>query len=152
MLALTPIEIIFRVVPEMFLIFWAIYVFSGISLDKKKYLKAVIIGTAGVSFIRMLPVHYGVHTIICVCLVFILSYTICKIDIMSAGKSSIMEIIMQFIAEGINIAIIEHIFKLDVNVIFNNSYLRVLYGIPSLLICVILIVIYDICKNRKKVK
>lgn len=134
MLTLTPIEILFRAVPECFITFWAIFVFSMVPVDKKRYLKASIIGVIGLSIIRMLPVHYGVHSIVCAVMIFVVAYSICKVDLISSCKSSILAMIIQLISEGINIFLIENVFGLDLNALFDDRTLKVIYGVPSLVI------------------
>ncbi len=97
--------------------------------------------TIMIFIIRSLPISYGIHTILSIMVLVLLSYTINKIDVTIAVKSTIITIILQFICEGINIFIIQYVLKNDMNYIFNNSKLKTMYGIPSLIIftCIVLL-------------
>ncbi len=88
--------------------------------------------------IRSLPISYGIHTILSIMVIILLSYIINGIDIMKAVKSTIITIIFQLICEGTNIFIIQYILEEDMNHIFSNPNLKTIYGIPSLIILLVL--------------
>ncbi|MCR1935074.1 hypothetical protein ACQX0N_06105 [Clostridium tepidum] len=141
MLKLSVVEFVARAVPEAFLFIFAIYTFSHTRINKKRYLLSSLLMTIMIFIIRSLPISYGIHTILSIMVLVLLSYTINKIDVTIAVKSTIITIILQFICEGINIFIIQYVLKNDMNYIFNNSKLKTMYGIPSLIIftCIVLL-------------
>ncbi|MEF9950992.1 MAG: hypothetical protein RR840_00585 [Clostridium sp.] len=152
MLELTLIEMIFRAIPECLIYFWAIYVFSMVPINYKKYLLGSFVFAISLFFIRLLPVHYGVHTVICTLFIFLISYKICKIDIINAGRSTIIAVIVQLLTEGVNLVLIEKVFKLDINAIFGDKILKVLYGIPSLILYVCVVFVFYYATRRRYVK
>ena len=150
MLELQPIEFLLRTIPEGFLIILAIYVFSNTTIDRNDYITTSLISTCMIFGVRVLPVNYGVHTIISIGLVIILSVLKNKINTIKVIKSALIYIIFQFIAEGINMFIIERVLKEDMNAIFADPFKKSIYGIPSLIIVFILIMSYKMFVKRKK--
>lgn len=150
MLNLSIQELFFRVLPEEFLFILAIYSFSKTTINIKKYAIASIILAIITYLIRLLPIQYGVHTILGIIAILVISVNIMKIDIIKAIQASIITTIIEFISEGINIFIIQYILKKDINYIFNDPNLKVLYGFPSLVILASIVIIFYIRAFVKK--
>lgn len=150
MLKVEPIEFFFRGIPEGFLVILAIYVFSKTPIDKKKYITTSLISVFILFLVKMLPVTYGVHTIINIGLIIVISVFINKINKIKAIKAALTFTICQFIAEALNLFLIQNVLKQDVEVIFSNPVTKSIYGVPSIIIVFILIVsFYNINKKRK---
>lgn len=151
MFEVSLIEFIGRAVPEGFLFVFALYVFSKTRINKKSYLLASVIMGIITFIIRLLPIHYGVHTILNIILLIVIGVNINKIDVIKSIQAVIISIILQFICEGINVFIIQYIFKVSMNYIFDDPMLKTLYGIPSLGIFGLVVgVYYFILFKRKK--
>jgi hypothetical protein len=150
MLKLPLLEFFFRGIPEESLLIFAVYAFSKTIVDVKKYVMSSILLIAIVYLIRFLPIQFGVHTILNLIVMILLTVNINKIEIIKAIKASIIAIILESICEGINIFIIQYIFKLDINSVFKDPILKILYGIPSLLIfaCAIGLYYHRFLKKR----
>ncbi len=150
MLKLSVVEFVARAVPEAFLLIFAIYTFSNTRINKKRYLLSSFLMIIMIFIIRSLPISYGIHTILSIMVLVLLSYIINKIDVITAVKSTIITIIFQFVCEGINIFIIQYILKDDMNYIFNNANLKTIYGIPSLIIftCIVLLLYIRLLKKE----
>jgi len=142
MLKLEPIEFFLRTLPECFLLILAIYSFSKIRINTKKYIISGLICSVGIFLVRMLPISYGVHTILGMGIAMVLGVSINKIDVIKSIKGILITIIIQFMLEGVNIFIITNILKGDTNKIFSDPIQKTLYGIPSLVILAIIIVGY----------
>lgn len=149
MLKLQPIEFFLRGLPEGFLFILSIYAFSKTKIDKKRYVASSIICAIAFFSIRMLPISYGVHTILSIGVTILLGSTINGIDVIKVVKSILIYVIIQFVTEGINIFIIQNILNVDINEVFSNPIVKTLYGIPSLMMASIIIVIYYLTKLRK---
>lgn len=134
MLKLTPLEFFTRGLPEAFLFIFAAYAFSKRFVNIKSYIISSVLYGFMAYIVRFLPIHYGVHTIINVFIIITLTVNINKIDLISSIRSAITVIIVQFICEGINVLIIQYIFNADMNQVFNHPVLKILYGIPSIII------------------
>ena len=149
MLKLEPIEFFFRALPEGFLVILAIYVFSNTPINKKKYIITSLIGSCIAFAVRMLPIDYGVHTILAMAIIIILSVSINKIDIIKSIKAALIYSIFQLVAEGLNIFIIQNVLKADRNEVFSNVVLKTVYGLPSLVILGFIIFLYYIIRLKK---
>ncbi|MBU3214564.1 hypothetical protein LL033_04690 [Clostridium estertheticum] len=142
MLRLTLLDVFLRVLPEGFLIVFAVYAFSKTVINIKKYIISSIIYVFAVYLIRLLPIQYGVHTILNIIVIMVLTININKISIINSIKASIMAMILEFICEGINVFMIQYVFKANVRSVLNDPSLKTLYGIPSLVIFVVIVGAY----------
>ncbi|MBU3101172.1 MULTISPECIES: hypothetical protein [Clostridium] len=151
MLRLTLLYVFLRILPEEFLVIFAVHVFSKTVINVKKYIISSIFFIIAVYLIRLLPIQYGIHTIIAVVVVIVLTININKISIIKSIQASIMTIILEFVCEGANVFIIQYIFKADVRYVLNDPSLKILYGIPSLLIFAAIVSMYYVylVKNKK---
>ncbi|NNU77483.1 hypothetical protein [Clostridium estertheticum] len=150
MLRLTLLEVVLRSLPEEFLVIFAVYVFSKTVINIKRYIISSIIYLFAVYAIRLLPIQYGVHTILNIIIIIVLTDNISKISIIKSIKASIMAVILLFICEGINVFIIQHIFKADVRSVLSHTVTKILYGIPSLLIFAVIVFTYYVYLARGK--
>lgn len=150
MLKLTLFELSLRGIPEAFLFVLGVYAFSKNYLDKKRWVLSSLLYAAVVYFIRSLPIHYGVHIILNIFAIIIITININKIDLNNAIQMNIITFILQLVCEVINIVIIKNIFKVDTHYVFNNPVLKTLYGIPSILIFGIIIIAYYLRLSKRK--
>ena len=72
MLRLTAFEFIARVIPEGFVIMLAMIALSNIKLNVKRYIISSLLFAIYVYVGRMLPINYGVHTILDIFVMIIL--------------------------------------------------------------------------------
>ena len=150
MLRLTLMEFFTRGLPEAFLFIFAAYAFSKRFIDIKKYIISSVLYGFMAYMVRFLPIHYGVHTIMNVFIIIILTVNINNIDLISSIRSAITVIILQFICEGINVLIIQYILRVDMNYVFNDPVLKTLYGIPSIIVFACVAITYYIRLLRRK--
>lgn len=142
MLKLSIFDFFLRAIPESLVIILAVYTFSKTTLNYKRYFLSSIIFSIMIYIIRLLPIHEGVHTILGIIVIIVLTVNINKIDIIKSIQAVIITTILQFICEGVNVFIIQNIFQADINYVFNNSLLKNLYGIPSIIILACIIILY----------
>ena len=150
MLKLTLLEFFLRGLPEGFLLIFAVYAFSKTVINIKKYIISSIIFVIAVYLIRLLPIQYGVHSILNIIVIIVLTVNINKIGIIKSIQASIMAMILEFICEGINMFVIQYIFKVDINYLLSDPSLKILYGIPSLLIFAVTVFTYYFWLARRK--
>ena len=149
MLKLEPIEFFLRTLPESFLLILAIYSFSKIRINTKKYIISGLICSVGIFLVRRLPISYGVHIILGMGIAMVLGVTINKIDVIKTIKGILITIIIQLILEGVNIFIIQNVLKGDINKIFTDPIQKTLYGLPSIGILAIITIGYYIINYKK---
>lgn len=133
-LSLTILEMILGAVPEGFLLIFACYVLSKTPINKKNWLVSGL--TLGVSayLIRLLPIHFGIHTLLLFMVYNFLSVWINNIDIMKSLSSSLIASIMLMVFEVVSIMVMTEVIHLDIDALFENSFVKVLFGIPHLLL------------------
>lgn len=151
MLRLTVFEFIIRSIPEAFVFILASYALSSSKINVKRYIISSSLLAACVYSIRMLPINYGVHTILSIITQILILININKIEIIPAVKSSIITFICLFLIELLNMSILSFVFKGNLEVIMSNAMLKTIYGLPSL-ICFATIALSYYYHLRKKDK
>lgn len=152
MLKLQPIEFFLRTIPEGFLFIFAIYVFSQLNIDRKKYVISSLLFSSSVYIIRLLPINYGVHMILSVLVLLFISIAYNKVEAIHSIKSIIILYIIQLISEAVNVLLL-NLLKLDLDKLFKDPIKKSILGLPSLAITLIIIItFYLINKKRRKLK
>lgn len=151
MLKLKPIEFFLRALPESFLFMVAIYVFSKTNMEKKKYLVSSFLYAVVIYITRLLPINYGVHTILGLMLLLLLTILYNKIDVIKAMRSTIMIFLIQFISESINLFIINFIPNISINELFENPLIKTIIGLPSLIIATIVVYLFSLLSINEEV-
>ena len=153
MLKMTADEFILRLLPEAFIFIFAAYAFSKTRINKSKYLLSSFLLGLSVFIIRMLPINYGVHTILNIIMLAVISYAINKIDLTEAIKVSIITAICLFLLEWLNMLLLTTIFGNKLDSILSNTILKTVSGLPSLIgFGLIVICYYNYLKKRKKLR
>lgn len=150
MIKLSLFEFVVRTIPEEFLFVLAVHAFSKTSINLKKYLWSGVLFSFAVYLIRLLPIQLGIHTILNLIIIIVLTSFINKIDVIKSIRAGIIIFILGFIFEGINVSFVQFVLKKDLNSIMNNSILRTLYGMPSLILFGIFIISYYLRLSRRK--
>ena len=148
MLKLTMFEFVIRSIPEVFVFMFAAYAFSKTKIDKKIYILSSLLLAVAVFVIRALPINYGVHTILNISFMTIISNSINKIVIISSVKAAIIMAIILFASEGINVFILKFLLGDRLTMILSNPVLKTIYGLPSLLILASIVIGYYIFLGR----
>lgn len=153
MLKVTIIELIFRAIPEWLLLMIMAYVISEKKFDKGKIIISSLIIAPIDYCIRMFPIHFGVHIIIGLLTYLIVCALVNKIDIMKSISSALISTMIFLICEGLNMGILQYLVKIDLEKVFKDPIMKILYGIPSLIIFTVFIFIISfINKKRRRVK
>jgi len=147
MLGLTVFEFIARGIPEAFALMLGMHALSNLRIEIKKYIISSLLFAVYVYFERMLPINYGVHTILDIFVMIIIICSINKADIILAIKASLISTIGLFIFEGLNILVLKLIFKDGFETIMLNITLKTVYGLPSLICFTLITIIYYVKKG-----
>ena len=151
MLKLQPIEFFFRAIPEGFLFVFAVYVFSRTTINKKKYIISSILFATIIFMVRLLPINYGVHTILALMLLLMLTTKYNKIDIMKSIRSVLGLVLIQFLAEGINILILNLTPNINIDILLKDPIFKTLLGVPSLIIISLIVYLFYKVNKKKEV-
>lgn len=142
MLKLSAFELLVRTIPEVLVLVFASYAFSKTKVEWNKYfLSSFILGVC-VFAIRLLPINYGVHTILNIIVLTVIVIYINKIDTIKAIKSSVITPILLFILEGVNVMFLKIIVADKLDAIVTDPTLKTLYTLPSLLGLILIVCLY----------
>lgn len=150
MLKITLFELLLRGIPESLLFLLAVYALSKTKFNLIRYLTSCIILCAMVYLVRLLPIQHGADTVLNLITVILLATFLIKIDIVQSIKAGIIIMLLQFLYEGINVFIIEFIMNENLNRIFKNPILKVIYITPSLFAFGITIILYYLFSIKGK--
>lgn len=150
MLQLSLLELFFRTLPESCIYIWSGSIFSNNKIDKTKFILSSILLSLCTFCIRLLPIHFGVHTILFLIVYILICALINKIDIIKSISSGLILVIILFICEGINVFILR-LLQIDIETTFKEPVTKLLYGIPSLfLFGLIITILYKIKSKRRR--
>lgn len=150
MLKLSIWELIFRTIPEGFAFILASYVFARKDIEKYRYIISSILLGVIVYLIRMLPIHFGVHTILSIMIYILLTTAINKIEVIKAVSAALSSTIIMFLSEGLNVLLLDKLFNIKIEDVVNEVNMKLLYGSPSLIFFVIIIFVLCRIFNRTK--
>ncbi|MCT8978564.1 hypothetical protein N4T77_18400 [Clostridium sp. CX1] len=139
MLKLSVLEIFLRLIPESLILILAAYAFSGKSINKINFFVSTILISIATYLVRMLPIHFGVHTIILLIIYVLITVNINKINIIKATSAGLTSATILFICEWINVFIITDLLKFNIENMLKNDLLKVVYGIPSIVLFALII-------------
>lgn len=152
MLKLTLFEMIIRTIPEGFLFVLASYIFSSQLMDKKRYCISALLVGISTYLIRMLPISFGVHTIILLVIYVLIGTLICRINVIKCISAGLVSVIIMFTAELVNVYLIQDVFNTPLEKVVENPYIKQLYFMPSLLIfAAVIFALYKILYRPTKV-
>lgn len=152
MLHITFFELIVRAIPESFLFVFSVYVFANTKIDIKKYIISSITLAIGTFLIRKLPISYGIHTILNIILLVCICNFFNKINTLQCIKGGILTAILLFFSEGFNLFLIQCRVGTNATFIFSNPVLKTIYGLPSLAVFLISVLLINFFVKRKKSK
>lgn len=153
MLKLTAIEFVLRAIPEGLIFMLSSYSLSKYKINVKRYITSSLLFSLSVYLIRMLPINYGVHTILSIIIQTYIIISINKIEIIGAIKASIISVMCLFFLEMVNVLVLNIIFKNQLDEIMLNLNVKILFGLPSL-ICYATIIInyYNYLRKKDKLR
>ncbi len=150
MLKVQMFEFVARLIPEAFIFMFSAYTFSRIRLEKNKYLLSSLLLSLSVFIIRMLPINYGVHTILNIIILTVIANIINKINMVDAIKSTITTTVLLFVLEGISVVMLKSIFNDQLQIMFQDPKLKIIFGLPSLITFGIIVIGYYTYLNKKE--
>lgn len=134
MLSEIIITMILRGIPEAFIHMFAMYAFAGVRIDKKRYIESSIILACLMVLISNLPISYGIHSILVVMAIIGLAVTVNQLGTIYCTSIAVINMIIQFLTEGINVILIEKGLKMNLAQAMSNPLGKAIYGVPSLVI------------------
>ena len=155
MLKVTLFETLVRGIPEALTMMLAMYAFANKKLEKKEYLISSLILVLVVYLIRLLPINYGIHTILNIFVLIFLAFNVNKIDLIVSIKASILILMILFLCEGLNLLFIEKFFNENIDYLFENVFTKTILGIPSTIMFMVIVIVtyyYLIASKKGKLR
>lgn len=150
MFRLTCVDFFFRIIPETFILVLGIHIFSRKTIDMFKYIISSLMLAISCLIIRCLPIYFGVHTDICIMLTIIIVMSIINIPLIKNVLGTFLLYFMLSLSETINMLLLSGL-NIDTDISVLQPITRFIYGIPSLIIFVISVIILKFILKNKKV-
>ncbi|HDI3053549.1 TPA: hypothetical protein PL550_003046 [Clostridium botulinum] len=138
-----------RLTPESFLLIFIVQAFSNSKISKNKYILSSILLATTIYSIRLLPIHYGVHTILNIIAIVLICIFINEVTPIKAISYSLILSIFLALSEALNLYFIYKIFGENVVDIFENPLKKRISGIPSMIMLIITVLFIFKIKNRR---
>ncbi|MGL6105236.1 hypothetical protein [Romboutsia sp.] len=151
MLESSAAYVLVRTIPESIVLILAGMILSSKKINKKEIIiKGILFGVI-VTFIRILPITFGVHTILSM-----LAFAVIIFE--NTDRETIKTMIIMcevwiatVLSEGIYVVIATSLFKIPFDLLMNNKDLKgALLTLPSLLIIICIVIV--IKKIEEKIK
>ncbi|WP_236897403.1 hypothetical protein [Clostridium beijerinckii] len=148
MFKLTCIDFFFRTIPETFILIYGIHTISQKSINIHKYILSGLILSILIFFIRELPIYFGVHTeFSMVATMFTMLFV--DIPLILNIQSTFLIYLMLSLSEFVNMLLLNKA-QVNTDISILEPLIRCLYGIPSLIILILLIIsIKFLLKKRR---
>jgi hypothetical protein len=150
MLEVSLLEFIIRGIPESLIFFLAAYAITKNIIQVKRYLLSSLLCSIIVYLIRVLPINNGAGFILNLIVFMALAVIINKFEVIQSIKAGIIIMLIQFIAEGINVFGIQFILKEDFNYILSDPIRKLMYFSPSLVAIGCLVIGYYVLLLKRK--
>lgn len=154
MSGLSWIDIFLRFIPEGLIIILAGYAVSKKVVNVKLYLlSSALLGLITFT-LKNLPISAVLPILLSATTAVLLLVFINKIKIIHAIISTTVCLVLSVLIEAINLFALEKLLCVDTYVIFKNAtpILRILYGLPSLLVFALIVIAYYFISKRRRTK
>lgn len=128
-----PIYVYFSLaVPEALAVFYVVFAFTKVNWSKKEYLIFSLIYAILTYGVRMLPISFGVHTILLICIISGLVSFYYKIKLSSPLLGMALVFTLMALTEVITAYLFTNVFLVNLNIIFENPLFWLLTGVPHI--------------------
>lgn len=140
--------IIIRSFPECILMIISGYILLNINIQVSDIIKKSIVYVAIVLFIRMLPISFGIHTILSMFVLGIILYKFKHQNIIPTILTIAKIFVCLGISEGIYMAISTVILKIPVEMLADNTSVEsAMLSLPSLIVFICLVLLLKKVEN-----
>ena len=144
-----PISALFlRMIPESIVVIYACYIIINKKLDNKKILFSGVLSGIIMYLVRMLPINFGVHTILGLLAYIGILSKWHKLELFKSIKVSLIVMIILFISDAVTVFVYINILNISGEILFNKNIIGTLLSMPTLIIFVLIIMVIKLIKNR----
>lgn len=104
---ITLLDLILKGIPESAIFMLGSYAFSKTKIIAKQYWSVALMFFVAVYIIRLLPINYGINTLLSVIVSAILGIVIIKITFFKAIKAALLTSLAVLIGEGVNLFLLQ---------------------------------------------
>lgn len=149
MLESSLVYIITRTFPESLILVLSGVILLGINIDKKKIFKDGIILGIMIGIIRLLPITFGVHSVLSMIVLCIILCKCANNDIVKSMVSTCLVWISLVLSEGIYVLIATSLLNIKVERLTDNTTLQgAIITLPSLLIMFLIVLLLRYIKDN----
>lgn len=149
MLRLPLNYILIRTFPESIILVLVGMILLGIKIDSKDLIKKGLLLAIVITFIRMLPINFGVHTILAMIVLQLILYKSANKQLIKSMISTCTIWISLALSEGIYIIIATKVFKIPFgNLTDTTSVYGAMITLPSLIILVLMAILMKVIINK----
>ena len=128
-----------RTFPECAIVFIIGFYFLNLSISKKELLKNSLILGVIQSCIRMLPISFGIHTIIGMAIVLFMLVNMSKDSFINCIMALCKIFLCLILSESVYVSLLTDVLSIPESLFINNyTIMGAIYSLPSLIIFVIL--------------
>lgn len=151
MLKVSLLVTVLRGMPELYLMFILMYVLDHKPINRTKVMLSTIIMSTITYFVRLLPIHFGVHTIIAITFNIIFAVYINKISPIKVMSASLIGAIILFLCEGINLWIVQKFFNVSFSQGSIKTFKEFMFSLPALFLFLAILLILKKLFNKREV-
>lgn len=141
--------IIIRSLPECILLIISSYILMDIKLDKIDILKKSILYLIILTLIRVLPINFGIHTVLSMFVLGTILYRLKGQDIINTILTISKIFICLAMSEGIYMVMANDVMGIPLKLLTDNTKIvSAMLTLPSLLIFFILVLIIKMLTNK----
>ena len=149
MLESSLVYIFTRTFPESLILVLSGVILLGLNIDKKKIFKYGIILGIIIGIIRLLPITFGVHSVLSMIALCIILLKCARNDIVKSMVSTCLVWISLALSEGIYILIATSLLNINVERLTDNTTLQgAIITLPSLLIMFLIVLLLRYIKDN----
>nr|WP_236883232.1 hypothetical protein [Clostridium botulinum] len=142
-------ELLMRLTPEAFLFIFIIQAFSNNKINKNKYVLSSILFSVIIYSIRLLPIHYGVHTVLNIIAIILICTFINQVAPIKAITYSLILVSFLALSEALNLYFVYKIFGENITNILKDPLKKCIYLMPSIIVLVIIVLFIFKIKDRR---
>ncbi len=143
------LALILQGIPEQIAIVTLAFVIAKIPLEGKKIIPIGLVIAFSSYFLRLLPITFGIHTIIIMVLLFILLFKVGKSNINTSLIASLISFLTIIIVETICLSLLMPAFGVTSEILFTNTTIRILISLPQVLVLFVLAFILLKIRTRR---
>ncbi|NFK10726.1 hypothetical protein FDA92_06005, partial [Clostridium botulinum] len=118
-------------------------------INKNKYVLSSILFSVIIYSIRLLPIHYGVHTILNIIAIILICTFINQVAPIKAITYSLILVSFLALSEALNLYFIYKIFGKNIENILKSPFKKCIYLMPSIIVLVIIVLLIFKIKDRR---